>query len=68
MGEMHTVEEERSSGTGGGRWQPPYIGNPAPQVIKIFIWEGVVAVPLLRKPCNNQNMSRYGNFYVISFL
>ena len=67
MGEMHIVEEERSSGTGGGRWQPPYIGNPAAQVKK-NIEEWMVTVPLLRKPCKNQNMFRYGNFYVISFL
>ena len=36
MGETHIVEEERSSGTGGGRWQPPYIGNPAAQEGKFF--------------------------------
>ena len=40
MGEMRTVEEERSSGTGGGRWQPPYIRNPAPQLIKFNLGRG----------------------------
>ena len=40
MGEMHTVEEERKSGTGGGRWQPPYIGNPAGLEIYSFLEGG----------------------------
>ena len=48
MGEMHTVEEERSRMTVGGSGSPPAYGTLQ---LKYFL-EGVVAVLLHSKPKN----------------
>ena len=52
MGEMHIAEEGRSRGTVGGSGSPS--ANETLLLNLYSLLEGVVAVPLHRKPSKNQ--------------